>query len=260
MYPAGLCERWAGFFWQLPLLVYIIWLNFLPMTSLAPCYTTCGVRENPPSHTHIMQPPRSFYFFFILPLSPPCFPPDLRARQPSFHHFRPCFFFAFSLHPSQFASSLHPFFPAVIWKHLPPAACFLCARVCVQIWSMQVTIWHPCFCTVIFLRCIVYYESLMWIIDMNLWWEELTYQQDVRCWKTQNPKQAYTHISFDCRVLHFNPLLCFWTPVAGKQWEFKIILAQRTGGAVDFPTHAPSRVSYTFFHFCIVYFAKSIVD
>lgn len=92
MYPAGLCERWAGFFWQLPLLVYIIWLNFLPMTSLAPCYTTCGVRENPPSHTHIMQPPRSFYIFLILPLSPPGFPPDLRARQPSLHHLRPCFF------------------------------------------------------------------------------------------------------------------------------------------------------------------------
>lgn len=149
MYPAGLCERWAGFFWQLPLLVCIIWLNFLPMTSLAPCYTTCGVRENPPSHTHIMQPPHSFYFFLFLPLNPPYFPPNLRARHLSLHHFHPYLSSSQIKSPypvifsllSHFTPSLHPFFLPDMWKHLPPAACFLHECLCVQVWEHAMYYW-----------------------------------------------------------------------------------------------------------------------
>lgn len=143
MYPAGLCERWAGFFWQLPLLVYIIWLNFLPMTSLAPCYTTCGVKENPPSHTHIMQPPHSLYFFLIPPLSPPRFPSDLGARHPSLHHFRLCFFLSSDQvlfpPPTVFSSlphfippySLHPYIRSSL--QACENTCFLRPVVCMSV-------------------------------------------------------------------------------------------------------------------------------
>lgn len=115
MYPPGFCERWAGFFWQLPLLMYIIWLNFVPVTSLAPCYTTCSVRENPPSHTHIMQPPCSLYFFLIFPSQSASLAPDLRARHSSLHHVHLCFLFSLPLapspYPSPFTASPNPLLP-----------------------------------------------------------------------------------------------------------------------------------------------------
>lgn len=134
MYPAALCEGLAGFFWQLPLLVYIIWLFCLRLTSLSACYTTCGIRENPPSRTRIMQPPPSLYFFLITPLHPHLFLPDFRARHPSFHYLHLCFFlssdqvfspplfFLRSLTSSP-RCSLHPLPPS---RHVKtPASCNL---------------------------------------------------------------------------------------------------------------------------------------
>lgn len=128
------------------------------------------------------------------PASLSSWPQSSSALLPSFPSLFFCF--AFCLHSSQFTSCLHLFFPPAVWKHLRPAACFLCECVCVQVRGMQVTIWHPCLCTVLFLRQFI----------MNLWWEEPTYQQDVLCWKTRNPKQACSHLPSDSRVLRFNLL------------------------------------------------------
>lgn len=128
MYPAGLCERWAGFFWQLPLLVYIIWLNSLPLTSLAPCYTTCGIRERPPSHTHIMQPPPSVFSF----LTPP--PHLLLHHLHLFFYFSPTVFLSIpSPHPISPLFTIYcPSFQAM-QKHLLPVTC--CVQQCLCVLS-----------------------------------------------------------------------------------------------------------------------------
>lgn len=187
---------------------------------MAPCYTTCSVRENPPSLTQIMQLPRSLYLF-LAPISV--------FSSPLF------FLRSFASSPPTVHSIL--FLPPGMWKDLLPATCCVCeclgtrackvskcTHACVQSYILDGELLSKCFAGQ------HYNRWSLW----SLWWWELTFQLEVRCWETQNAKQPCTQISFDCRVLHFNPMSCFWTLAVWKQRECKIILAQRTGGAVDF--------------------------
>lgn len=52
---------------------FLCTLFSLTFSLWPPCYTTCGVRESPPSRTLLCNPhpPQSWSLFFILPLFPP---------------------------------------------------------------------------------------------------------------------------------------------------------------------------------------------
>lgn len=196
--------------------------------------------------------PSTFPFFLTSEL---VIPPSITSISvfsfPQIKLSLPCrFFFAFS--PPPFTPSSHPFLPLGMWKHLLPAACCVCVSDCVYEYkSMQLSMCiHACVQSYILddklvSECFTGQQYIRWS-PWSLWWEELTYQQEARCWETQNAKQDCTQISFHCRILHFNPLLCFWTLMAWKLWECKIILAQRAGGVLDFCTHTPFTVICTF--------------
>lgn len=103
----------AGFFWQLPLLVYIISLNFLPLTSLLHhlrCHRKLSIMYT------ITQPclsPHTCSSFFLSLLLPFPWPPRWRSLS-----YLPSLTCCSSLHP--FAWALHSirFLPWSMQKHL----------------------------------------------------------------------------------------------------------------------------------------------
>lgn len=122
------------------------------------------------------------------------------------------------------------FLPPGMWKHLLPVACCVDVKACVWAQEHKVLVRiHGCVQS--------YILAFQWKMVIRQPIKSLMARATLTKQKKRNKvlsnrkqaKQAFTQIWFHCRVLHFNLLFCFWTLVAWKQWECKIVFAQRTG-------------------------------
>lgn len=86
---------------------FLCTLFSLTFSLWPPCYTTCGVRESPPSQTLLCNPPQPSYLFFILPLVPPPFAltSEIAISEAVLSTFSHPLFFSPPFHPRLFTPS-----------------------------------------------------------------------------------------------------------------------------------------------------------
>lgn len=172
------------------------------------------------------------------PLDPPPFLHDLSARHPSLHHVHLCFLLCSHqvFFPPPLLSVLayllpllHLFLPPGMWKHLLPVARCVDVKACVWVQEHKVLV-HIHACVQSYILAFQWKKVIRQSIKSLMARATLTKKRNKVLRNREQAKQAFTQIWFHCRVLHFNLLFCFWTLVVWKQWECKIVFAQRTGG------------------------------
>lgn len=107
---------------------FLCTLFSLTFSLWPPCFTTCGVRESPPSNTLLCNPPQSSYLFFILPLVPPPFAltSEIAISEAVLSTFSHPLFFS---PPFHLVSSLHQVSPM---KHAKTPAPYSLLRVSIS--------------------------------------------------------------------------------------------------------------------------------